>query len=224
MGFTALTRSGDRGAVLVLRRPPANAVDLALVHELIERIGELAADPPAAVLLTGVEGFFSAGADLKSPPLGPDGVRAINHLTHDLYRLACPLIGAITGHAIGIGLVIALCCDMRIASDAGRYGLTEVALGFPYPPVALDLVRAEASAPAAQRLVLGGQLHDAATCLALGLFDEVLPASEVLPRAEAETRLRAGFPAGAYASTKAALRGPGLAAMAHTLAADAPPR
>jgi enoyl-CoA hydratase/carnithine racemase len=217
---TELRREADGSAFLALRRPPANAVDLALAEELTERCRELAADPPAAVLLCGVDGVFCAGADLQNPPLGPVGVRAINHLTHELYRLTCPLIGAITGHAIGVGLVIALCCDVRIASDAGRYGLTEVPLGFPYPPATLDLLRAEVSAPAAQRLVLGGRLHDAATCLALGVFDEVLPAGEVLPRAEAETRLRAGFPDGAYAATKTALRAPGLAAMAVTLAAE----
>jgi enoyl-CoA hydratase len=218
MAFTELRREADGSVVVALRRPPANAVDLALAHEMTERCRELAADPPAAVLLCGLDGFFSAGADLQNPPLGPGGVRAINQLTHELYRLTCPLIGAITGHAIGVGLIMALCCDVRIASGAGRYGLTEVPLGFPYPPVTLDLLRAEVSAPAAQRLALGGQLHDAATCLALGVFDEVVPADEVLPRAEAETRLRSGFPDGAYAATKAALRAPGLAAMARSLA------
>jgi enoyl-CoA hydratase/carnithine racemase len=221
MAFTELRRETDGTARLTLQRAPANAVDLAFAHALTDRIGELAADLPAAVLFTGIEGFFCAGADLKRPPLGAGGVAAINHLTHDLYALPCPLIGAITGHAIGIGFVLTLCCDARIASDAGRYGLNEVGLGFPYPPVTLDVLRAEAGPSATRQLVLGSELHDGPTCRRLRLFDEVLEPAAVLPRAEAETRRRAVFPDRVYSETKAALRAETLAAMARTLAATA---
>lgn len=220
MSVIEVTRLSDASVVMTLRRPPANAVDLAFANELTARVSALVADPPAAVMLRGIDGFFCAGADLSNPPLGPVGVDAINRLTYELYRLPCPLIGALTGHAIGVGLVIAMCCDLRLASAAGRFGLTEVPLGFPYPPVALDLMAAELAPAAAQRLVLGGQLHDAVTCRALGILDEVLPAGEVVPRAEAETALRAGFPDGAYAATKAVLRGPVLEAMARHVAGD----
>jgi enoyl-CoA hydratase/carnithine racemase len=197
MAFTELRRETDGTARLTLQRAPANAVDLAFAHALTDRIGELAADLPAAVLFTGIEGFFCAGADLKRPPLGADGVAAINHLTHDLYALP------------------------RIASDAGRYGLNEVGLGFPYPPVTLDVLRAEAGPSATRQLVLGSELHDGPTCRRLRLFDEVLEPAAVLPRAEAETRRRAVFPDRVYSETKAALRAETLAAMARTLAATA---
>jgi enoyl-CoA hydratase/carnithine racemase len=55
-------------AVLTLDRPPANAMDLALLGDLVEGVQRLATDVPRAVVIAGREGFFSAGADLKAVP------------------------------------------------------------------------------------------------------------------------------------------------------------
>ena len=60
-----------------------------------------------------------------------------------VYALPCPVVGAITGHAIAGGLVLALCTDVRVASSDGRYGLTEVKVGVPYPQAAIGVVQAE---------------------------------------------------------------------------------
>jgi enoyl-CoA hydratase/carnithine racemase len=218
LSITDLRRDADGTATLRMQRPPANAFDLVMVAELIGAVTELAADPPAALLLAGLDGFFSAGADLKAPPIGQDGVAAINQLTFGLYGLPCPVVGAITGHAIGVGLIVALCCDLLIASQDGRYGLTEVGLGFAYPPVTLDLLRAAVTPQAAQLLILGSELHDAATCHRLGVLDEIMPLEAVLPRATAEVKRRAAMPRDAYAATKAVLRRDTLAAMSRTIA------
>ena len=59
------------------------------------------------------------------------------------YALPCPVVAAVTGHAIAGGLVLALCADYRIASTAGRYGLTEIKVGVPYPQAAIMAVRSE---------------------------------------------------------------------------------
>jgi enoyl-CoA hydratase len=85
----------------------------------------LAAALPRAVVLAGREGFFSTGVDLKAAPsYGPAEQRgrvdAINTMALDLYGLACPVLGAITGHAVAGGLVLALCTDLRVASSTGR--------------------------------------------------------------------------------------------------------
>ena len=205
-------------AVLTLDRPPANAMDLALLGDLVEAVQRLAADVPPAVVVAGREGVFSAGADLKAvPDYGPAEqrgmVEAINAMALGVYGLPCPVVCAITGHAIAGGMVLALCGDHRVAATAGRYGLTEVKVGVPYPQAAIGVVRAELPAPAARVLALGNRLVDAAECVRLGAFDEALAPGEVLDRALAVAQELAAMPAQVYARTKAELRGATLATL-----------
>ncbi|HTZ86368.1 MAG TPA: enoyl-CoA hydratase/isomerase family protein, partial [Solirubrobacteraceae bacterium] len=165
--------------------------------------------------MCGREGFFSAGVDLKEvPTYGPEqqrrGVQAINEMALIAYGLPCPVVGAITGHAIAGGLVLALCADLRIASSAGRYGLTEVKVGVPYPQAAIGVVRAELSPQAARLLALGSELTDAHECERLGVFDEVLDGEDVLPRALHHAMRLAAMPPEVYARTKRDLREPTL--------------
>jgi enoyl-CoA hydratase len=217
MGHVSLAER-DGVAVLTVDRPPANAMDLALLGDLVEAIEGLAAAVPPALVLAGREGFFSAGADLKAVPgYGPAEQRgmvdAINRMALGVYGLPCPVVCAVTGHAIAGCLVLALCGDHRVASTEGRYGLTEVKVGVPYPQAAIGVVRAELAPPAARVLALGNRLVDAAECMRLGAFDEALAPAEVLGRALAVARELAGMPADVYARTKAELRGATLAAL-----------
>src|SRR4051794_20373563 len=185
-----VTLSERDGGVLLLSadRPPANAMDVSLLEELVTVIGGLAADPPAALVMAGREGFFSAGADLKLVPGYGDAeqrrmVTGINEMALGVYDLPCPVVGAITGHAIAGGLVLALCTDIRVAAREGRYGLTEVKVGVPYPQAAIGVVAAELGPHAARRLAFGNELLAAEECLRLGVFDEVVDRDAVLPRA-----------------------------------------
>ena len=137
----------DGIVVLAVDRPPANAIDLELLRDLVAAVHRVEVDPPRALVLTGREGFFSAGADLKAvPSYGPGEqrqmVEGINAMVLGVYGLPLPVVGAITGHAIAGGLVLALCADLRVASSAGRYGLTEIKVGVPYPQAAIGVVRA----------------------------------------------------------------------------------
>jgi enoyl-CoA hydratase len=213
--------------VTVLRadRAPANAMDVQFMRDLLSAVEQVAADPPAALVLSGRPGFFSAGADLKAVPgYGPaeqrEMVTAINEMALGVYELPCPVIGAITGHAIAGGLVLALCTDLRIASSAGRYGLTEIKVGVPYPQAALGVVAAELAPHAARVLAFGNELIDAGECLRLGVFDEVLEPSEVLPRALARASEMAGFPADVYTRTKRDMRGATIARLRAAAAED----
>jgi enoyl-CoA hydratase len=206
-------REHDAGViVLAADRPPANAMDLTLLGEIVEAIERVAGDPPRALVLAGRPGCFSAGADLKLVPgYGPQEQRqmvtSINAMALGVYGLACPVIGAITGHAIAGGLVLALCTDIRVASSTGRYGLTEVKVGVPYPQAAIGVVAAELAPHAARRLALGNELIGADESLRLGVFDEVVEPGEVLPRALELAASLAAFPTEVYARTKRELRG-----------------
>ena len=136
------------------------------------------------------------------------------------YAMPCPVVAAITGHAIAGGFVLAMCADHRIASTQGRYGLTEVKVGVPYPAAAIGVVSAELAAPAARLLVLGNRLTDAAEGVRLGAFDEALEPDAVMPRALAVGAELAQLPADVYAMTKQALRSEALASMRDAAAAD----
>jgi enoyl-CoA hydratase len=192
MGHVSIAAHGDI-ALVTADRPPANAMDPGLLADVLAAAERLAASEPAAVVLTGRPGFFSAGADLKLvPTLDAEGQRAmvdgINRMCIAWYGFPRPVVCAVNGHAIAGGLVLALCGDYRIAATEGRYGLAELA------------------APAARRLVLRADLVDAADLRELGAFDEVVPPDDVVDRALAVAEDLAGLPAGAYAATKRRLR------------------
>lgn len=215
----------DGVVVMTVDRPPANAMDVALLRDVVAAIEQVANDLPRALVLAGRDGFFSAGADLKAVPgYGPEDqremVQSINAMALGAYELPCPVVGAITGHAIAGGLVLALCADIRIASSVGRYGLTEVKVGVPYPQAAIGVVAAELPPHAARVLALGNDLIDAAECRRLGVFDEVVEPHEVVSRATELARGLAGFPRDVYTRTKRDLRGETTARLRAAAAED----
>jgi enoyl-CoA hydratase len=226
VSHVTISRADDGVATVTADRPPANAMDVSLLGDLVAAIEQIAADPPQAMVLSGRPGFFSAGADLKAvPSYGPDEQRAmvdgINRMALGVYALPCPVVGAITGHAIAGGMVLALCTDLRVASSEGRYGLTEVKVGVPYPQAAIGVVRAELQPGALRLFAFGNALHNAEKCLRLGVFDEVVEPEAVLPRAQEIARELAAMPAEVYARTKADLRGD-LVGRMRAAAADDP--
>jgi enoyl-CoA hydratase len=225
MSYVSTREHGSGVAVLSVDRPPANAMDLTLLDEIVAAAAPLAANPPRALVLTGRPGFFSAGVDLKlTPTYGPDErrrmVAAINAMALAVYELPCPVVGAITGHAVAGGLVLALCTDVRVASTAGRYGLTEVEVGIGYPQAAIGVVRAELAPHAARRLSLGADLVSAADCARLGVFDEVAEPDDVEPRAIEWATSLGAFPREVYALTKRELRAETAARLRAAAATD----
>jgi enoyl-CoA hydratase len=215
------------GAVTILKidRPPANAMSLELLDDLVAALRQVEEDPPAALVLSGRDGFFSAGVDLKAVPgYGPEeqrrSVEGINEMALRTYALPCPVVGAVTGHAIAGGLVLALCADLRVASTSGKYGLTEVKVGVPFPQAAIGVVRAELAPSAARALALGNALVDAAECVRLGVFDEAQEPAAVTARALELAGTLAEFPADVYARTKRELRGATIEQLRRSAAED----
>ena len=205
------TRDHDGVTVLTVDRPPVNALDIELLDELAATAEPLPADPPAALVLAGRPGYFSAGLDLKAMPgYGPDERRrlidGVNRMALGLYALPCPVVSAVTGHAIAGGFVLAMCGDLRIASAEGQYGLTEAKVGVPFPQAAIGVVAAELSASAVRALALTGRLVDGEECRRLGAFDAVVAPEAVLERALEAARELAALDRDTYAHTKRQLR------------------
>jgi enoyl-CoA hydratase len=186
----------------------------------------LAAAQPGAVVLTGQDRFFSAGMDLKAAPGMSTSdqrhtVGSINRLFSGWYSFPRPVVAAVNGHAVAGGLILALCADRRIGATEGKFGLTELRAGLPYPLAAISVVRAELTPPAARRLALGADLIDPPEALELGVFDELLPREEVLPRAIELAAALATLPRATYAQVKMQLRGPVIAAIDRALSSGA---
>jgi enoyl-CoA hydratase len=197
--------------VVTLARPPANALDPALVSDLLTTLDLLVGERPAAVVLAGLGGFFSGGADLRVvPELSTDEqtqmVRDVNKLFSGWHEFPRPVVSAVNGHAVAGGLVLALCGDYRVASSSGRFGLTEARVGIPFPSAAIGVVQAELSPPIVRRLVLGAELIEASTALAWDVVDEVVAEDAVLGRALAVAHERAQLPPNTYELVKRRLR------------------
>ena len=121
--------------VLVLDRPPVNALADGLIRELMELVGAAMSDPEVSVLvITGAGKFFAAGADLdKLATLdaaeGEATVSRVKELHELLRKGPKPVIAALNGLAAGGGLELAMACDIRVAGKDVKVGLPEATVG-----------------------------------------------------------------------------------------------
>jgi enoyl-CoA hydratase len=231
MSALTYTLQDDGIAVVVLANPPMNAMQAGLLEELATLFEGLAANPAVRAAVMAAEGrAFSAGLDLKQvPELDRLGQRrlvdALNDCFGTLYGWPKPLVAAVNGHAIAGGLILALCADWRIAADVPmQVSLAEVRVGVTYPVAALDVARGELAPATARRLILLGEVLDATSALAHGVFDEIAAPAELRQRALAAAERHARLPPQAFAITKAELRAAALSRIAAARAGKGEPR
>lgn len=180
---------GEGVACLRMDRPPANALNLALVTQLDAALKDSLGAGARALVLTGRPGMFSGGLDVPElMQLARPGVeafwRAFFELNRALATCPVPVIAALSGHAPAGGAILALHCDFRIAAAGNfRMGLNEVQVGLPVPPTILVALGQLVGPRQARALAIRGALVPVADALALGMVDEVVPADELLARA-----------------------------------------
>ncbi|MEX1172386.1 MAG: enoyl-CoA hydratase-related protein [Chloroflexota bacterium] len=183
-----------RVARLTLVNPPLNLVTEELLRELARALDTLAAAAPGdvrALVVTGSgERAFSAGSHVGEfeAQRGPGG-RARHELEsgvgHRLAELPMPTIAAIEGNALGGGLEIALCCDLRVASERARLGLPEVRLAVTPGAGGTQRLPRVVGVARAKELILTGRVLTAAEAEGIGLVHEVVPAGQAVARATA---------------------------------------
>ncbi|MCB9649733.1 MAG: enoyl-CoA hydratase/isomerase family protein [Deltaproteobacteria bacterium] len=206
--------------VLTLARPPANAVNAALIEALGDAARAAAAAPEVkAVILRGSPRVFSAGLDLKAMAGGE--LEAIKDLgygdgLHALWTLPKPTVAEVGGHAIAGGALLALACDVRIgARGEHRIGLNESAMGLPFPRGAFEIARAALPPMALSEVILRAELHSPEVALRLGFLHELVHPAALETRAREVARHLGEHPAAAYAHNKALLLEPALARCAN---------
>ncbi len=178
------TRNGVR--ILRMNRPEVkNALSNDLTRELVRCLEEAGSDDEVRVIaLTGNGGAFCSGADLTPRQPGdpkPDSVEQTTEVVVQLVtrmRVTCekPVIAGVNGVAVGAGLALAMCADIRMASSAARFhpGYARVGTS-PDCGLSWTLPAAIGREPA-MRFFLEPQMHDAEAALALGIVGEVVEA------------------------------------------------
>jgi enoyl-CoA hydratase/carnithine racemase len=176
-------------AILSLHRPEKrNAFSELMGRELGDAYRRCDADDAVrAIVLTGAGSAFCAGADLgggaatfEAPEDAHFSAAAVDP---PAFALRKPVIAAINGHAIGLGLTLALQCDLRIVAREAKLGIVQVRRGvMPDAYAHWTLPRLVGVARAAD-LLLTGRTFDGAEAAALGIASRALPAAEVLPAA-----------------------------------------
>ena len=206
-----------RIAIFTMNNPPVNAFDVQAMRELSETMADFRDDDSLWVgIITGAgEKAFCAGADIKDYlPFSHKNRYAPWNYPSTIWRgqeMWKPLIAAINGVALGGGLEIVLCCDLRIASENARLGTPEVNLGaIPASGGTQRLTRMIPWCKAAE-LVLMGKPIDAQEAYRIGLVNKVVPLEELMPTAKewAEALCQVG-PVALRAGKEAMIRGHSL--------------
>jgi enoyl-CoA hydratase/carnithine racemase len=193
---------------LTIDGPGKNALSTAVMQDVIRQVREAHGRP---VLVTGASGAFSAGLNLKEvAALDVAGMErflgVLDDMMDALFDHDGPMVACVNGHAIAGGCVIALCADLRVATDdpAIRIGLNEVALGLEFPPKIMKLARHRLSRHQVERVLLEAGLYAPRRAVELGLVDEV--ATDAPARVRVLLEALAAHPPAIYAATKRTLR------------------
>jgi enoyl-CoA hydratase/carnithine racemase len=202
----------DGVTIVRFDHPPVNALDLDLLDNVVATLRRI--DGP--VVITGAGKCFSAGVDLRAIVDGGSDytsrfVTALSEAILAVFDHPAPVVAAINGHAIAGGCVIAMCADVRLMS-AGTIGLTELAVGVPFPAAALEVCRF-AMGTLATRAVLQAKTIDVDTALARDWIDAVVPPADLIPQAMSTAHELGQYAPTAYAATKWQLHQPTRAAI-----------
>ncbi len=181
----------EKLAILKLNNPPVNSLNLSLMDQLSETLGQIEGDRTIrAVILTGKGKFFAAGGDIQELEKihdSSEGTRLSHHIQSVFSKIETfpkPVIAAINGACLGGGLELALACHLRIADEEAVLGLPEINLALiPGGGGTQRLPRVVGRAKAYE-MILSGEVVDAKEAYRIGLVNFVTPKGECMNHAE----------------------------------------
>lgn len=181
-----LERRDDGVAVVTLNNGKVNALSSAVVAGIHEIASELTANPPGAVVVTGGERIFAAGADISEFGGADEALDITGRIHGALDALAAVprfVIAAVSGYALGGGCELALACDYRIVGERAVFGQPEILLGtIPGGGGTQRLARLVGPSRAKEICITGRQVT-ADEALRIGLADEVVTGDTLHERA-----------------------------------------
>lgn len=207
----SIAYQSDQGVARITfdRAAKKNAITAEMYEQIVARLQQAGADSAVrAVLVTGAGGAFTAGNDLKdfSNPKFAQLDSPVLSFMQALATFEKPVVAAVQGLAVGIGVTMLLHCDLVYVADDATFSMPFTSLGLvPEFASTLLLPQVAGRARAAEKLLLG-RPFPAAEAVVLGLANAVLPASEVLGYAEKVARMFNALPPGAVRDTKKLLR------------------
>ena len=195
---TILVETRGKVGLVTLNRPKAlNALNAQVLDDLLAALKAFEADSGiGAIVLTGSEKAFAAGADIKEM----QAVDYVDAYLGDLFagweefaRFRKPIVAAVAGYALGGGCELAMMCDFIIAADSAKFGQPEITLGvMPGMGGSQRLTRSVGKSKAMD-MVLTGRMMDAAEAERCGLVSRVVPAAELIEEALKAAAKIAGF-------------------------------
>jgi len=219
-------------ATIVLDRPDAmNAVNAELAAELLQAVEQTAADDSRAVVLTGAGRAFCSGADLKGggitvgedgmPDLGKGLREGIHPVIEGLRTMPKPVIAAVNGPAVGVGLSFALAGDLVIAAESAYFLLAFVNIGLAPDGGSSFLLPERIGFTRAAEMALLGERVPAKQALDWGLINRVVGDSDLTAETEALADRLAAGPTRSYAASKRQLNAWQFARLADQLELEA---
>ncbi len=203
-------KKGRVGLITLNRAKALNALNAALIAELEQALDSFEADDGVgAIVITGNDKAFAAGADVKEMQdktfmeayLG-------DFITRDWERIAAcrkPVIAAVAGYALGGGCEIAMMCDFILAADNARFGQPEITLGTMPGVGGTQRLARLAGKSKAMEMCLTGRMMDAEEAERIGLVSRIVPVAELVEEALKTAETIAGMSRPAVLMTKEAV-------------------
>jgi cyclohexa-1,5-dienecarbonyl-CoA hydratase len=168
-------------ARIVLRHPPLNVIDVAMMEELSQTLAEIGARSEVSVIVIAGDGkAFSAGVDVAAH--APDHVVEMLTKFHTVIRALVATkkvtVAVVRGHCLGGGAELAMVCDIVYTAESAQWGFPEIKLGC-YPPVACTALAALVGQKRAAELILTGRTIDGKEAAEIGLANRAVPDGEL---------------------------------------------
>jgi len=194
-------------ARLVLSHPPVNVVDIAMMEELAQALGEVEGRSDiSVVVLSGASKDFSAGVDVAAHT--PDKVEGMLLKFHAVIRVLVAsrkvTVAAVHGHCLGGGAEMAMVCDVVYTTSSAQWGFPEIKLGC-YPPVACTALAALVGQKRAAELILTGRMISGIEATEMGLANRAVADEELTAAVDHLIEELVGLSPAALAITKKAV-------------------